>query len=70
MVRRPNRYALDFQNRVRVRAERRVNLRFRGRVGETGTDFFEQSWLGYGEFGREVRNLYFLAFFFSKIEDE
>ena len=30
MVRRRNKYGLDFQNRVRVRTERRVNLRLVG----------------------------------------
>ena len=67
LVRRRNRYGLDFQNRVRVRTERRVSFRVRWCVDGTGTDFFEKSWCGYGKFGREVRNLHSLAYFIFKI---
>ena len=66
MVRRRNKYGLDFQNRVRVRTERRVNLRSGRCVDGTGTGCFQNSWCGYGKFEREVRNLHFLADFIFK----
>ena len=67
-MRRRKEYGLDFQNRVRVRTERRVNLRTRRSVDGTATDFFEKSWCGYGKFEREVRNFLFLAYLYSKTE--